>query len=64
MQHNKTSKYLNFESVEKNKIFLFIEKLSKFIHKIKTDSCELQSYLSKEFAKEKFLIFRPTKHFE
>ena len=49
---NKISKYLNSKSVERDKIYLCIEKLDKYIHKIKTVSCELQSYVFEESTKK------------
>ena len=47
---NKISKYLNNKSVEKDKIYLWIEKLNKYIHKIKTVFYKLQSYVFEESA--------------
>ena len=48
---NKVSKYLNSKGVEREKIYLCIEKLDKCIHKIKTVSYELQNYVFEESAK-------------
>ena len=49
---NKISKYLNSKSAERDKIYLCIEKLDKYIHKIKTVSWELQSYVFEKSAKK------------
>ena len=49
---NKISKYLNSKSVERDKIYLCVEKLDKCIQKIKAVSYELQSYVFEETTKK------------
>ena len=49
---NKISKYLNSKSVERDKIYLCIEKLDKCIQKIKAVSYEVQSYVFEETTKK------------
>ena len=49
---NKISKYLNSKGAERDKIYLCVEKLDKYIHKIKAVSYELQNYVFEESAKK------------
>ena len=49
---NKISKYLNSKSVERDKIYLCIEKLDKCIQKFKAVSYELQNYVFEETTKK------------
>ena len=49
---NKISKYLNSKGAERDRIYLCVEKLDKYIHKIKAVSYELQNYVFEESAKK------------
>ena len=49
---NKISKYLNSKGAERDKIYLCVEKLDKYIQKIKAVSYELQNYVFEESAKK------------
>ena len=70
---NKISKYLNRKNVERDKNYLCIKKLDKYIHKIETVSCKLQNHVFEQSAKEeissictdqKFLIVKIKKFVE
>ena len=63
---NKTSKYINRKGIERGKLYLCIKNLDKYIHKIKTVSCELRSYFSRNLLKDiytdqKFWIIKTKK---
>ena len=49
---NKISKCLNSKGAERDKIYLCVEKLDKYIQKIKAVSYELQNYVFEESAKK------------